>query len=154
MAKHKDRPARASSIAAGWTIEGAEHEAAETSVLAEPADPRPDAAAEDSPPSEQLPAWALVVFGLTGGVYLLYTIVWLSWAQHYSAVNSLIAEESGSLGGVMQQIVYWLAPLAPVLWFVCVLVLSRRLRPGKMLLWFALGALLLVPLPMFEGGLS
>ena len=154
MTNDQDRSARESSIASGWTIEGAEVPSA-TDGPVEPGAVAADIDDDDgSGAAPQLPAGALVLLGLIGGVYLLYTVVWFSWAQHYSTVNALVAEGSGSLGSVLQQVVFWLAPLAPVLWFVSVLVLNRGARLRTMLLWLVVGALLLVPLPMFGGAIS
>ena len=152
----KDNPgsagdgSRESSLANGWTVEG-ETEARPESI--EPAGgagaPGDDEAVEPSP--GQLSNGALVLLGLIGGLYLLYTIVWFSWANYYSAVNSAVAEGSGSLGGVLQQLVFWIAPLAPVLWFSSVLVLCRESRFARKLIWLLVGAVVLVPLPMFGG---
>lgn len=152
----KDNPgsagdgSRESSLASGWTVEG------ETEARPEPIEPAGGAGApgddETAEPSPtQLSNGALVLLGLIGGLYLLYTIVWFSWANYYSAVNSAVAEGSGSLGGVLQQLVFWIAPLAPVLWFSSVLVLCRESRFARKLIWLLVGAVVLVPLPMFGG---
>lgn len=152
MAKDKDRAARASSIASGWTIEGAESASDVSPALPSESAVELGADESDAQASSQIPAGTLVVLGLLGGVYLLYAIVWFSWAQHYSTVNALVAEGSGVLGAVLQQIVFWLAPLAPVLWFISALVLCRGSRVRTLLLWLVIGAVVLVPLPMFGGG--
>lgn len=156
MAKHEDQLARASSLATGWTIEahGGESEAPvddvnRTSRVA--GDPSASDNVEAGGAATQLPSLVLVMLGLIAGVYLCYTVVWFSWAQYYSAMNTAVAQGSGSLGGVMQQIVFWFAPLAPVLWFLSVLALGKQSSLRVRALWLVVGAVVLVPLPMFGG---
>ena len=100
----------------------------------------------------QLSNGALVVLGVLGGLYLLYTWVWLSWAQYYSGVNEQVASASGSLGGVLQLIVFWAAPFAPALWFFSVLALNRGASTLKLAIWILVGAVVLFPLPLLSGG--
>ncbi|MBK0420863.1 hypothetical protein JD292_02055 [Leucobacter sp. CSA2] len=104
--------------------------------------------------SNQFSNVALVVLGVLGGLYLLYAWVWLSWAQYYASVNQEVASASGSLGGVLQQIVFWAAPLAPILWFVSVLALNRGASTLKHAVWLLIGAIVLFPLPLLSGGAS
>lgn len=108
-----------------------------------------DGAAAEARP--QVGAGMLVLLGIIGGVYLLYTIVWFSWAQYYSAVNEASAEAGGVVGSVLQRALFWTAPFAPALWFVTALVMNRGVRPRSLVLWLLLGAIVLVPLPMFGG---
>lgn len=160
MVRDKDRAgrepaARESTIASGWTIEGDADAADAQAAVAEgpstlvgaPVEGEGDGAGG----AQQLSSGALVLLGLIGGVYLLYTMVWFSWASYYSEVNSAVAEGSGAIGAILQQLVFWLAPFAPALWFVSVLVLCRGAGTGRKLLWLLLGAVLLVPLPMLGG---
>ena len=102
----------------------------------------------------QLSNVALVVLGVLGGLYLLYSWVWLSWAQYYSGVNAEVASVSGTLGGVLQQLVFWAAPLAPALWFFSVLVLNRGGKTLRIALWLVVGAVVLFPLPLLSGGVA
>lgn len=161
MVNEHSGSARESSLASGWTVEGQPGpqdaadqvdsvEAASSEAGATALDPSGSEEASHEP-REQLPAAALVVLGLIGGVYLLYTFVWFSWANYYSVTNSLVAQGSGSLGGVLQQIVFWIAPLAPAMWFVTVLVMARESRLSTRLVWLLVGAIVLLPLPMFGG---
>lgn len=150
MVRDKDRRARESSLAGGWTVEGAHTEAPlDADVNAELLDPGRDDQAETD--RSELSNAALVLLGLLGGIYLLYTVVWFSWANAKSYENTLIADGSGSLGSVLQQVVFWIAPLAPVLWFFSVLVLLRHSKLGPKVIWLVVGIALLVPLPMFGG---
>ena len=164
MGNEKDRAsreaARESSLASGWTVEGqpaiepqgsAPLPVEPTEASAGPRSEAGDAATESTGESTQLSNGALVLLGLIGGVYLLFTFVWFSWANAAATANAAVIETSGSLGGVLQQIVFWVAPFAPALWFTSVLVLCRGARVRRMVAWLVLGLVVLVPLPMFGG---
>src|SRR5690606_4122877 len=88
----------------------------------------------------QLPNSVLVLLGVFGGLYLLYVRVWLSWAQYYAPVNASLAASAGALGGAAQSVVYWIAPLAPIFWFVTVLLMNRGKRLRSMVVWIVIGA--------------
>lgn len=163
MRRRAEREARESRLASGWTVEAdpASGPAAGSAPMSEEAAGTPVPGAEgpfaeaeegDAEGRPQLSNGALVALGVIGGLYLLYTWVWFSWASHYSSVNSAVAEGSGVLGSVMQQIVFWAAPFAPALWFFSVLLLNRGGRTRTTMLWLLIGAIVLVPLPMFEFG--
>jgi len=153
MGKQADRAARESRLASGWTVEGEDHQAPlsgnENAVDGAIADPQSNDAARP----QQFSAAMLVVLGILGGIYLLYSMVWLSWAKAYTDAKHLEwAASMGSLGDVLQTVLFFLAAFAPVLWFVTALVSHGRGRTRRLLLWLVLGVLLLVPLPMFSGG--
>lgn len=166
MRKKTAREARESALASGWTVEADPDPAADAaSVDGAPAEPRPHAAdapdasdaldeatAETVEPRPQLSNGALVLLGVFGGLYLLYAWVWLSWARYYAGVNAELAAASGSLGSVLQQIVFWAAPLAPLLWFLAALLLNRGGSTRRLALWIVIGAIVLLPLPVFAGG--
>ncbi|HEY1529818.1 MAG TPA: hypothetical protein VGF80_03315 [Galbitalea sp.] len=105
-------------------------------------DARSDAAA-DVPDEDELPApmssVVLVSLGILGGIYLLYTVGWVvSWQRFvYGAADVL--------GLVVFQIQQVLAILAPPLWFVTTILLTRNRRPAARLLWLLIGALVLIP---------
>ncbi|SDQ54512.1 hypothetical protein [Leucobacter chromiiresistens] len=96
----------------------------------------------------QMSNGALVVLGVFGGLYLLYTWGWFIIAQAYSGNNAVTAAGSGLIGGVLQQIVFWAAPLAAPLWFFTALALSRGGRTKRLAILLLVGAVVLVPLPM------
>lgn len=164
MAKNTDRSARASALRSGWTVESGESEAEVPEAGTEEgplhldeldgldersgvADEREDATeGTEEAPRAQLGNLAVVLLGLTGGLFMVYAWIWLSWAQYYAGVNSAAAAGSGSIGGVLQQIVFWIAPLAPVLWFLAALLLQRR-NPRRLALLIAIGLIVLLPLP-------
>ena len=163
MRKKVDRGPRQSQLAAGWTVEadastasgtgttGAANDggsgvlaaaSAEALAASETAD-----AVHDEAATAQLSNSALVLLGVGGGLYLLYTWVWFSWSNYYSQVNAAVAEGSGLIGAVLQQTLFWAAPAAPLLWFVSTLVLCRGARTWKLALWLFIGAVVLLPLP-------
>lgn len=165
-----EREARESRIASGWIVEGdpdpispATAAAVDPAALAsvtgaggaagDAGDLAADTSMADAPaPRTQMSTGMLILLGVLGGVYLLYTWVWFSWASYYSSLNAVVAEGSGSLGAIMQQIVFWAAPLAPILWFVSVLVVVGTSRSRAVMIWLLVGAIVLVPLPMLSGG--
>ncbi len=163
MRKKVDRGERESQLAAGWTVEAdptadpapsvrdSAHDDgidAPAPTHAEVGEAEAASAAGGNPEgTEQLSNAALVLMGVIGGLYLLYTWVWFSWANYYSQVNAAVAEGSGVIGAVLQQIVFWAAPLAPALWFVSAVATCRGARTGKLALWLLVGAVLLLPLP-------
>ena len=92
---------------------------------------------EDAPPSTS--AFVLVCLGILGGLYALYTIGWfVSW-QHLSYAPS------DALELVAFQVQQVLAILAPPVWFVVVMLLTRERKPVVRLLWLVVGALALIP---------
>ena len=146
MVTEKGREARESAIASGWTVEG---ETSEAEIIEE--ETLDIDSASDESERSQLSNGALVLFGLIGGVYLLYTIVWFSWASAKSIEYSSTLGASGTIDGVLQQIVVWLSMFAPALWFFSVLLLNKESGFMKKAIWLLLGLFVLVPLPMFGG---
>ncbi|KTR86752.1 hypothetical protein [Leucobacter chromiiresistens] len=110
-----------------------------------PASEGRDAEIDERP---QMSNGALVVLGVFGGLYLLYTWGWFIVAQAYSGNNAVTAAGSGLIGGVLQQVVFWAAPLAAPLWFFTALALSRGGRTKRLAILLLIGAIALVPLPM------
>lgn len=176
MRKKRPVESRESQLASGWTVEAevADESAAGASAgavsnsgagadvsgvtLADPeatgSETAGDAEADtvnDAPAKPQFSNLALVLLGLFGGLYLLYAWVWLSWAQYYAPANASLAASAGALGGTSQNIVFWLAPLAPILWFLAVLLLGRGKKLRSLVLWIVIGAIVLLPLPVFDG---
>ena len=87
----------------------------------------------------------LVVLGLLGGVYLLYTVGWFVSAQRN------IALPVNAFDVVMTYVREGLSVAAPALWFACTLLFTRHSKPLLRVLWLVLGALVLIPLPFVLG---
>lgn len=134
---------RKSGLAAGWTVQ--------PETVSEPeAQPAEMTAGED--PTSAFSSYALMLLGVFGGLYLLYTWGWFEVARAYAAMNTITAGASGIIGGVLQHIIFWIAPLAPLAWFAVSYVLTKH--RGMLALFLALlgGAIVLLPLPMIFGG--
>lgn len=136
---------RESELASGWTVQPERLQV-----------PEPDAeaaeAVEGTQDSEQVSSVGLMLLGVFGGLYLLYTWGWFEIAQVYSAINDATASGSGVIGGVLQQIVFWLAPVAPATWFLTTYLLTKQRGSLALLLGLILGAIVLLPFPLIAGG--
>lgn len=100
---------------------------------------------EESDAAAQPGSAELVLLGVLGGVYLLYSIGWLIWAV--SPPPDLLDPVAQFMYGLGR----WLAVLAPALWFGAVLWLASERRRAR-LLWLIAGAILLVPVPFLLRG--
>lgn len=85
----------------------------------------------------------LVVLGVLGGVYLLYTIGWIITALRTATPGMSV------VGDFMYSLGLWLAVLAAPLWFVLALRGARTAR--SRLVWLVAGAVVLAPLPFIFG---
>ena len=99
----------------------------------------------DTDASRQAGSAELVILGVLGGVYLLYSIGWLIWA------TTPAPELADPVAQFMYGLGRWLAVAAPALWFGTVLWLAAEHRRAR-LLWLIAGAVLLVPIPFLLRG--
>ncbi|MDH6236377.1 DNA polymerase III subunit gamma/tau [Cryobacterium sp. CG_9.6] len=88
---------------------------------------------------------ALVVLGILGGFYLLYTVGWFIGASRIP--NPLTSDP---VSGFMFSLGIWLAVAAPLLWFAATFWLTAS-RPRTRLLLLVLGVIVLAPLPVIFG---
>lgn len=95
----------------------------------------------------QLGNVALVSLGLLGGVYLLYTIGWV-----IGGLRLQVAVPAMNLIPAAYVPAFWLALLAPAIWFGATLLLTRRAAAWQRWAWLIAGALLLVPWPFIMIG--
>ncbi|MGO2745071.1 hypothetical protein [Microbacterium sp.] len=135
--KSADGPAKP-ALPGGWTAVGKDSE----SVGRIEADGTITAAQE--PRSLSTPMLLLV--GIVGGVYLLYTIGWIIGGLNLQ-VSALFLVSS-----VMYQVGVWAAVLAPALWFLAVWVLTRRSATWTRVVGLLAGVALLVPWPFVMTG--
>lgn len=141
---------RESALQSGWTVEanpGANDPVAPEPEVEDARDTAGALAADAATGPAQMSNLTVVLLGLSGGLFLLYAWVWMSWAQYYADVNAAVVAGSGSVGGVLQQMVFWIAPLAPILWFISALVLTRN-RARRLTVALVLGLIVTFPLPM------
>jgi hypothetical protein len=108
--------------------------------------PRP---APDAPKAEraQLGNSALIALGVLGGVYLLYTLGWFIGGLRLQDVAPLLL-----VSPVAYVPAFWLAVLAPAIWFTVTLILTRHSATWLRFVWLGAGALLLVPWPFIMIG--
>lgn len=99
--------------------------------------------AADRPP---LSTPMLLLVGIVGGVYLLYTVGWIIGGLNLQSSAMFL------IPGVMYQVALWVAVLAPALWFVAVWLLTRRSASWVRVVGFLAGVLLLVPWPFVMTG--
>jgi hypothetical protein len=86
----------------------------------------------------------LVLLGVFGGVYLLYTLGWiLSVLRVQNTAGDPLAQFMFALG-------LWLAVLAPALWFGVTFALTRG-RTRARLMWMLVGAVVLLPVAFVAG---
>ncbi|NLB47684.1 MAG: hypothetical protein GX814_08130 [Microbacteriaceae bacterium] len=161
MVKDTGRSARESSLASGWTVEGeatpepealTQLDVTEAIDHTDPGDIAEGDATESTDESDgatrQLSNAAMVLLGIIGGVYLLYTVVWFSWASAYASRSAVFAESSGSIGSVLEVAIVWIAPIAPAAWLFTLLLQLREMKFSRIVLWLIIGLVVLVPLPL------
>lgn len=88
----------------------------------------------------------LLLVGIVGGIYLLYTVGW--------TIGGLTLQSSAMflIPDVMYQVALWAAVLAPALWFGAAWVLTRRSASWVRVAGLLAGVLLLVPWPFVMTG--
>lgn len=149
MSKDPDSSTGESPLSSGWSVV----EPVTSQPATEPREAvRADVTVESDDAVHEVSNLALVLFGVFGGMYLLYTVGWFLIAQYFSTVNDLTASTSGVIGGVLQQVLFWFACLAPPAWFVAVVVLTRQRAGWRLPAGLILGLIVLLPLPLFTVG--
>ena len=143
------------TIAGGWVIgrnPGDVPASAERQQPAENDAPITDDNADHAPERDQYDNFTIVLFGVFGGLYLLYSWWWVIVARAYSTINAATADGSGLVGGILQQIIFWVTPFAPLTWFLAAMLIARGKKPWVLGVALLIGAIVLVPLPMITGG--
>ena len=83
----------------------------------------------------------LVSLGILGGVYALFTIGWIIGGLRLEGTAQFLVSPVG------YRFAFWLAVIAPALWFATVYLLTRLSKPWLRLVWLIGGLALLVPWP-------
>lgn len=146
VAPHEKRPARSKAreraLPDGWNAVGKDSDTVgrieQDGTVTEP---HADASQPISTPM-------LVLVGVIGGVYLLYTIGWIIGGLNLQGSALFLVP------AVMYQVAVWAAVLAPALWFAAVWLLTRHSASWTRVLGFLIGAALLVPWPFVMTGAS
>ena len=104
---------------------------------------------ETSPAAKpQMPAALLITYGILAGAYLIYTIGWVVSVQRY---NATVVTSPEPLNAFMFGLGEILAMLAPALWFVASLLLTRGRKPVIRLLALLIGLVVVLPWPFVLG---
>lgn len=96
----------------------------------------------------QAPAVLLVTYGILGGVYLIYT---LGWVTSILRLNGVRLPYSDPLAEIMFQLGEGLALASPVLWMAAVFLLTRGRKPLVRLVWILVGLVAVLPWPFVLG---
>lgn len=156
MRKKRENQEQDSQLSRGWTIaersEEPEHTRAEVLAEVVASEASLSAATNILDPRKEVSNLTLVLFGVFGGMYLLYTVGWFMIAQYFSTVNSITASTSGIIGGVLQQAIFWIAAFAPAGWFLASVYLARNKKAWFLPVALFIGLIVLLPLPLFIVG--
>jgi hypothetical protein len=90
----------------------------------------------------------LVSLGVLGGIYLLLAVGWFIGGARLQFVAQLFLDPAGYL------VAWAIAVLAPAIWFVTVLVLTRGRRAWLRMVLLAVGAIALLPWPFLLVGVG
>ena len=135
------------ALPAGWNAVGKGSEAVDprTEASETPAavvDPSVPQAAQRQPVGNAV----LITIGVVGGVFLLYTIGWVVGGLRLEGTAQFLVSP------VAYRFGFWLAVLAPAVWFATVFLLTRGSRAWVRIVWLLAGIALLVPWPFIMTG--
>ncbi len=88
----------------------------------------------------------LIALGILGGVYLIYAIGWVIGGLRLQGRAQYLVTD------VMYQGSFWLAVLAPLLWFGTVFLLTMHSKSWIRFVWLVAGVVLLLPWPFIMIG--
>jgi hypothetical protein len=110
--------------------------ATDTAIDGEPAAPAPMSNA------------ALITYGIVAGVYVLYMIGWI--------IGGLRLQDTAEflVSPVAYQVSLWLAVVAPALWLVTVMWVTRTSRVWVRMAWLIAGVLIFIPWPFVMLGVT
>ncbi|MFC9920111.1 hypothetical protein [Agromyces binzhouensis] len=100
--------------------------------------------ADGTPAGPQIGSAELVLLGVFGGVFLLYTLGWIL------TVLRVTNTATDPVGQFMFALGLALAVIAPAMWFAVAFALTRGQVPLRFT-WLAVGAVVLLPVPFVAG---
>jgi len=147
------RPTKEPALPRGWKAVGKGSDVVgriedDGTIASSPADAAEDASDGDEDAPQGLSTPMLLFVGVIGGIYLLYTVGWISAAAKLGP-NVLIAGVPSGWG-----VSLWAAAAAPVLWFIASWALTRRTAGWIRVCALLAGALLLIPWPFVMTGVA
>ena len=83
----------------------------------------------------------LIALGILGGVYLIYAVGWIIGGLRLQGRAEYLVTD------IMYQGSFWLAVLAPILWFATVFLLTQHSKAWVRFAWLVAGVALLLPWP-------
>lgn len=89
---------------------------------------------------------ALLTLGVLGGFYLLWTIGWVIGGLRLQDVSAFLVSPVAYVPA------FWLAVLAPAIWFGTTVLLTRHSAAWLRIVWLVAGVVLLVPWPFVMVG--
>ncbi|MBA8817400.1 hypothetical protein FHX48_002499 [Microbacterium halimionae] len=139
-------PDPADSLPDGYTAVGKGSKPHIDEALTTDADTDADVSTTDEGTSHGMGNAALVTLGVIGGVYLLWTIAWLLGGLRLADYAQFLVSPVGF------QVSLWLAVAASPIWFVTVILLTRRSKLWLRIVLLIVGILLLLPWPFIMVG--
>lgn len=134
----EDGPAEKPALPRGWSAVGKDSD--KVGIIAE------DGTVSAPEDAQSLSTPMLLLIGIVGGIYLLYTIGWIIGGLNLQGSALFL------IPGVMFSVAMWAAVLAPALWFAAVWMLTRRSAAWTRVLGLLGGVLLLAPWPFVMTG--
>jgi hypothetical protein len=104
-----------------------------------------DSADEPASPTPMSNA-ALITYGIVAGIYVLYMIGWI--------IGGLRLQDTAEflVSPVAYQVSLWLAVVAPALWFLTVMWVTKTSRAWVRLTWLIAGVAVFIPWPFVMVG--
>ncbi|MBT1017958.1 hypothetical protein KJY77_02215 [Canibacter sp. lx-72] len=110
----------------------------------------PEEAAAGTP--GQMRSFEVMLSGVFGGVFMLYSWAWVVIVAGYSQLNQLTSQTAGVVGSFLQLVLYGMAAVATPLWFLSAFLCWGRNKRKLFFIVLAVGLVVLAPLPLFFKG--
>jgi hypothetical protein len=87
----------------------------------------------------------LVLYGLFGGIFILYTVGWLI------AVQRMTTTIANPFFDFMSKFGEFFAVASPAIWFIGLLYVTRQSKARHRVFWLVIGVVVLMPVPFVLG---